>query len=465
MLPKFKVDALLTREVDMLSIRTVLCSVDFSAATARQVDLAIEMCQAFGAQLILHHNHAEMAIGSGVGWMWAPGHGQFAVTAEQKMRDLVARVPAGTPVEMSLTHGSIAEAVLSVGYAVEADLVVMSTRASTSPGDGSVTDRVLEAASLPIFAMHDAEHDHRTPRFTATERQPLLVPTDLTPASQPAVDVAFDLARRFAFDVHLLHVLPHGAKDGEAAAHARRMMSALAPPDLPRPLEEHIETGVPARAIAYAAQQISAACIVMGEHARTPMRHWFRPDTSHGVLHPAPCPIWYVPQPAATAAARLKFARAQAGHSTALQASRASNAARRLVDELQDPSFNYWPSFYLYGVVDSTEAAELALFDLLAAGVKEDQLHTWHGPAGVAAIDPTGQKHGPMARLWRALETVTGERDLLENYASEVERGHVRIGVQVRSGEKRQLLTEILQKHGGHLISYFSVGSVERLSP
>ena len=173
------------------------------------------------------------------------------VTAEQKLRDLVARVPAGTPAEMRLTHGSIADAVLAVGHEVEADLVVLSTRATTDPGDGSVTDRVLQSATLPIFAMHDAQHDHRTPRFaTATERQPLLVPTDLTPASQPAVDVAFDLARRFAFDVHLLHVLPRGATDGEAAAHAHRMMAALAPPDLPRPLEEHIETGIPARAIA-----------------------------------------------------------------------------------------------------------------------------------------------------------------------------------------------------------------------
>lgn len=452
----------------MLSIRTVLCSVDFSAATVRQVDLAIEICRAFGAQLILHHNHVELAIGSGVGWMWAPGHGEFAPTAEQKLRDLVARVPAGTPAEMRLTYGSIADAVLEVGRAVDADLVVLSTRGATSDVDGSVTDRVLQSATLPIFAMHQAQHDHRTPRFaaTATERQPLLVPTDLTPASQPAVDVAFDLARRFAFDVHLLHVLPRGTTDSAAAARARRMMAALAPPDLPRPLEEHIETGIPARAIARAAEQISAACIVMGEHARTPMRHWFRPDTAQGVLHPAPCPIWYVPRRVAAAAARSQTVRAApAGDQEAPQAPRSSDSPRRLVEELQAPSFHSWPSFYLYCVMDSTEAAELALVDLLAAGVTEDQLHTWRGPAGAAAIDPTGQRPGRMARLWRALEKATGERELLERYASEVESGHVGIGVQCGSGDGRRVLTEILRKHGGHLMSYFSVGSVERLSP
>jgi hypothetical protein len=274
--------------------------------------------------------------------------------------------------------------------------------------------------------------------------------------------VAFDLARRFAFDVHLLHVLPRGTPDGAAAAQARRMMAALAPPDVPGPLEEHIEAGIPARAIARVAERISAACIVMGEHARTPMRHWFRPDTAQGVLHPAPCPIWYVPAQSA-ATARSQTARATPAADTA--APHPSGSPRRLVDELQDPDFHYWPSFYLCGVVDSTEAAELALIDLLAAGVAEDRLRTWHGPAGATAIDPTGQKHGRMARLWRALEKATGERELLEHYASEVERGHVGIGVHCGSGDGLRVLTEILRKHGGHLISYFSVGSVERLSP
>ena len=455
----------------MLSMRTVLCSVDFSAATARQVDLAIEICQAFGARLILHHNHVEMSIGSGVGWMWTPGHGEVALTAEQKLRRLVAAVPDGTPAEMRLTHGPIADAVLAVGHAVEADLVVMSTRGIRASGEASVADRVLQSATLPIFAMHEALHEHRTPRFdaTLTERQPLLVPTDLTPSSQCAVDVAFDLARRFPFDVHLLHVLPHGTPDSPAAANARRMMAALAPPDLARPVEVHIDTGVPAKAIARVAQQISAACIVMGEHARTPMRHWFRPDTSLAVLHPAPCPIWYVPRASAVAAARAQAARAAAAGNSeareARQALRPSDSPRPLLDQLQDKVFHYWPTSYLYGVVDSTEAAESALGDLLAAGVTEDQLHTWHGPSGTAAIDATGQKHGRLARIWRAMEKATGERELLDHYASEVERGHAVIGVRCGSEEALRVLTEILRKHGAHLISYFSVGSVEHLAP
>lgn len=433
----------------MLSIRTVLCPIDFSAATARQVDLAADICRAFGARLILHHNQVELAIGAGVGWMWEPGHSDPARTPQQKLQDLLAAAPPGTDAEMRLTRGPVVDAVVTVSRSVAADLVVLSTRGAESDGDDTVTDRLLEAASLPIFAIHDALHEHRTPKFAAASGspQPLLVPTDFTPASQAAVDVAFDLSRRFPFDVHLLHVVPPGTGNGEAASDARRKMTALVPADLPRPPHQLVDTGVPARVIARVAEEIAATCIVMGEHARTPARHWFRSDTSRAVLHPAACPIWYVPSRAFEAAATTPSA-----------------LETQLVDELQDTVFHYWPSSYLYGVVDSREEAEQALADMLAAGMRKDRLHTWHGPNGTAAIDPTGRNHGRAARLWRMLEKATPERELLERYASEVESGHVCIGVHGGTQEGVRVLTEIFKKHGGHLISYFSVGSVQHLS-
>jgi len=433
----------------MLSIRTVLCPVDLSASTARQVDVAVDLCRGFGARLILHHNQVELAIGAGVGWMWEPGHGQPAMRPEKKLQEVQATLPAGTEVETRLTRGPIVEAVVAVSRAVSADLVVLSTRGAKSDGDDSVTDRLLESASLPIFAVHDAHHEHRTPAFTvaSASHQALLVPTDFTPASQPAVDVAFDLSRRFGFDVHLLHVLPSTESTGNAADDARRKMAALAPQDLPRRPHEHIDTGVPAHAIARVADTVAAVCIVMGEHVRTPTRHWFRSDTSRAVLHPSPCPVWYVPGPAAA---------------TDVSAP-AEVPARRLVDELQDSGFHFWPSSYLHGIVDSPEEAESTLGDMIAAGIPKDQLHTWHGPNGSAAIDPSGRNHGRLARFWRTLEKATPERELLERYAGEIEAGHVCIGVQIASPEGVRVLVEIFKQHAGHLISYFSVGSVQRL--
>ena len=74
----------------MLSIRTVLCPVDFSASTDHQVDLAVDLCRAFGARLVLQHNKVELAVGAGVGWMWEPGHTAGALTPEQKIEELRA---------------------------------------------------------------------------------------------------------------------------------------------------------------------------------------------------------------------------------------------------------------------------------------------------------------------------------------------------------------------------------------
>jgi nucleotide-binding universal stress UspA family protein len=449
----------------MHAIRTVLCPVDLSAATARQIDIAADLCRAFGARFVLHHNFIELAIGAGVGWMWAVDHSVFEREVEQRLLGLLPQLPDGIAAEVRVTHGPAVDGILEVARTVNADLVVLSTRGPAVGLDGSVTERVLEHATLPVFAIHHG-HDNRVPRFTAAsaDRQVLLVPTDLTPVSQPALDIAYDLARRFAFDVLLLHVLPENRRvDVGTAEEAANQLTALIPLDLPHRVAARVERGVPARMIADVAREVSAACIVMGEHARTPMRHWLRPDTSRGTLHPAPCPVWYVPGPALTAARTPSTA--SAGESERMPSATRPPASPTLIDELRDRVFHYWPTHQLYGIVDSAAEAESALADLLRAGVPKSQLQTWHGPEGKDAIDPTGEKHGRTARLWRTLERATPERALLDRYAAEVDRGRVCIGVRCGTGDDQRAVADILERHGGHLISYFSVGSVEHLSP
>jgi hypothetical protein len=248
-------------------------------------------------------------------------------------------------------------------------------------------------------------------------------------------------------------VLPAGSPDGDAAATSLRLMGAMVPADLADRAYPHVDSGVPARTIARRADELSAACIVMAEHTPTPGRHWFRSDTPGAVLHPSSCPIWYVP-PRAVAAA----------DETRTTNTTAPPLAAGLVGELQDTTFRYWPSSYVQGVVDSVKDAELALADIINAGVPKQQLHTWFGASGVTAIDPSGRHHGRMARLWRTLEKATPERELLERYASEVEAGHVCIGGHIDSREGARVMADILKHHGGRLISYCSLGAVQHLS-
>jgi len=283
----------------MVSIRTVLCPVDFSPATARQVRLATYVCRAFGARLVLHHNVAAPAVGAAVGWMWAADTRASSESAvELKLRELLDSAAAGPGGEARLTHGPAAQSVLAVGDAVDADLLVLSTHGAASAEHASVTLKVIEHGRRSVLALHDPEAERRTPMFSAAEgeRQVVLVPTDLTPESRAAVDLAFDLARVFPMDPHLLHLVTHGGDvRADEIDRARQALLALVPDEFVGRARLHVEHDDAARGIARMAERLDAACIVMGEHTRAPLRRWFSRDTSGAVLHRAPCPIWYVP--------------------------------------------------------------------------------------------------------------------------------------------------------------------------
>ena len=286
----------------MIAIRPVLSPVDFSPATDRQIELSMDLCQTFGARLVLHHNVTGVSVGAGVGWMWTADHPPAESAIDEKMRELLNRVAGGgVPIEARITHGAASEGVLAMSDDVDADLVVLSTHGATSGDHASVTEHVLERTRRAVLALHDPGADAATPRFGRVTDTPqiVLVPTDLTEESRAAMDFAFDLVRLLPMELHLLHLLPRrtAARDDQQAAvrQITQRLGAMVPEDLAGRVRVHAEDGDPASGIAHAAARMGAACIVMGEHTRAPLRRWFSRDTSRGVLHRAPCPVWYIP--------------------------------------------------------------------------------------------------------------------------------------------------------------------------
>jgi nucleotide-binding universal stress UspA family protein len=286
----------------MIALRTVLCPVDFSAATARQIDVAADLCRAFGARLVLHHNKHSLGSGANVGWMWnADHHGDSQAVLEDKLRDCLSRVPQGVTAEQLMTEGPASRAVLAVSEALDADLVVLTAHGTLADDHASITERVLEQSNRAVLVLHEPVVEPRTPHFASpsAELQVVVTPTDLTPESRGAVELGLELARALPIELHLLHLLPngrtHGGHNGATEEEALKRMRALVPPELADRIKLHVEHGDPAGGIARAAEQLSAACIVMGEHTRKPLRRWFSRDTSREVLHQAHCPVWYVP--------------------------------------------------------------------------------------------------------------------------------------------------------------------------
>ncbi len=285
----------------MIPIRTVLCPVDFSPATDRQVDVAADLSRALGARLVLHHNLNSMGTVASVGWMWHADH--RPPSPEQvagRLQECLTRVSDGLQTEARITQGPSSQTVLAEIETVGADLVVLSTYGAPDDERASITEEVLKSSGRAVLVLHDAGLERHTPHFAAnTENgQVVLVPTDLTPESKAAVAVGCELARRLPINLHLLHLLPHGSHKRSdytgLVEQARAEMKALVPDDIVR-VQLRVEDGDPAAGIIRVAGQLSADCIVMGEHTRAPIRRWLSRDTSQGVLREAPCPVWYVP--------------------------------------------------------------------------------------------------------------------------------------------------------------------------
>jgi len=286
----------------MPALRTVLCPVDLSELSVRQTAIAAEICRAFGARLVLHHN-LRGATAAGVGWMWAAEHGGVVSEqqAEDRLRALQDTLAAGVEHEARLTHGPSTQAVLAVGEAVAADLIVLSTHGATDDGHTSVSEAILDHSNRALLVLHEPAVDREVPHFGAVTAEPqrVLVPVDLGPGSRSALAFAFDLARLMSVELHLLHVVEKGGTAAGGTTTALEALRREVPEALQSRVEFPVETGEPAIAISDAARRLAVACIVMGEHSHRTLRSWFRHDHARDVLHHAPCPVWYVPNPAA----------------------------------------------------------------------------------------------------------------------------------------------------------------------
>ena len=72
-------------------------------------------------------------------------------------------------------------------------------------------------------------------------------------------------------------------------------------------------------------------------------------------------------------------------------------------------------------------------------GVSTSEIHTWFGDEGVNTIDPEGQSHGLLARMWRSAQSATGQHRTFERYAEEIAEGHICVGVHCAPHKAQQV--------------------------
>jgi nucleotide-binding universal stress UspA family protein len=140
----------------------------------------------------------------------------------------------------------------------------------------------------------------------------ILVPTDFSANSEPALDYAAAMARKFGAAIHLLHVcevpaMITGSMDAYAIAYtdwsrnlgdeAERALAGLAGRFTGIPLSSEILFGNPARCIITAAKTNDADLIVMGTHGHGPVMHLMMGNVAERVVRMSPVPVLTVRRP------------------------------------------------------------------------------------------------------------------------------------------------------------------------
>jgi universal stress protein A len=135
----------------------------------------------------------------------------------------------------------------------------------------------------------------------------LLVPTDFSEGSKPALEYALGLAQTFGAKLTLLHVveLPSYLTDAHTAVHLsmamRDVMQGSAQRELAHLLPEgwgaavevahQVALGVPHQKILATAVAEQVDWIVMATHGRTGLSHLLMGSVAERVVRTAPCPV------------------------------------------------------------------------------------------------------------------------------------------------------------------------------
>ena len=299
----------------MSEIKTILCPLDFSPVSEVELNLATQLCERFGARMILQHNIDDVPpIYLANAWMYSETHmypeEEQEARASRLLGAMLEKLSKSMKCEGRITFGRLEDSILQLAGQFSADLIVMGTHGPSSAEHVSCTDRVLAESPCPVLTTRETASVLPDLRSGAS-LQTVVLPMDLSEHSLHALEYALSLMDVLPFTLHLLHVeAPLALEDLRALAHSlhfqeeRRHRTSASldrlKPLVPTKYLSHVKFevrmgSVVDEIVAYA-QSVSTTLIVMGAHPKNVLDRLIFGVNSQGVLHRSPCPVWLVPR-------------------------------------------------------------------------------------------------------------------------------------------------------------------------
>jgi len=264
----------------MQTVRSILCPVDFSEQSRQALLWASAIAQYRGGVLtVLSVIEPLLAQAAGI----RLGVDLAREEAEPALREFVEatlpeRVRQASPVQIEVTVGDPAEAILQAGRRLKAGLIVMGTHGLGGFRKlllGSTTEQVLRRTERPVLAVPPGAVNPPAAEHPGVQLRKILLATDFRESAMNATQWAADLASDVGAPLVLAHVVEPVVLsplwealvadfEDERVASGRRMLARLSASFRDVQTEYVVSVGRPAEAIASLAVEHGAGLVVMG---------------------------------------------------------------------------------------------------------------------------------------------------------------------------------------------------------
>jgi nucleotide-binding universal stress UspA family protein len=288
----------------MISIKKILCPVDFSPASERAVRYATKLACTYNAKLKLLH-----VVSSFI----SPAY-DFPVSASsvvasmeegarRQLDQLIGRLGVlGIDVETVVRSGDISTIIEQEIQAYKPDLVAMGTHGRRGFERwiiGCTTERLLRRSPVPVLTLSAAGKNGGKD----LQLRRILVTTDFSRGTADALDYAFSIAQENQAHITLLHVLEDAraltsqAYRQQLAKNVEQRLSKLIPPDARDwcDVDIRVEAGTPYHVILTMLKKEKVDLLVMNIHGISMVDRALLGATAERVLRAAICPVVLIP--------------------------------------------------------------------------------------------------------------------------------------------------------------------------
>ena len=286
----------------MITIKRILCPVDFFPASDRAVKYAAGLAANYGARVHLLHALApivstpyEYPIATAE-IMRAAGKASAA-----EMKKLAAKLEAkGVKVETELRTGAIHDVIKRAISVLKPDLIAMGTHSRSRFQRlfmGSVSEWLIRHSPVPVLTMSARE------RLTTPAFRKILVTTDFSDGTADALAYAFSIAQENDSQVTLLHVVSNLVVDIPSRYRdslldgVQKQLEDLVPAEVRNwcDVGTRVELGMPYRLILRVLGKEKPDLLVMNIHGKSMVERALIGSTAERIVRAAKCPVLLIP--------------------------------------------------------------------------------------------------------------------------------------------------------------------------